>query len=116
MQEPKTKGTVLQQGERRFPMGKFGGANRMAVPFPVSGVGNKPVTRRNRFYPGESMPAPRQCASTLEVCHVAYFGPVVCYTEFGDNKERVYHFGGNGGCPVGSILLFQSPFAVKQFH
>jgi hypothetical protein len=60
------------------------------------------------------MPASRRCVSTLQVCHIAYFGALVCYAEFGVNKQHVFHFGGNGGCPIGSILLYPSPFAVKQ--
>jgi hypothetical protein len=28
-----------------------------------------------------------------QVCHVAYFDPLVCYTESGLNKQGVYHLG-----------------------
>ena len=35
---------------------------------------------------------------------MSYFDAIVCYTELGVNKQCVYHFGGNGGCSIGSIL------------
>jgi hypothetical protein len=28
-----------------------------------------------------------------QACHAAYFDPLVCYTEFGLNKQGVYHLG-----------------------